>query len=154
MNQQKGYVRDKRSPRPKNPHVSRVMSANRGSRTGPEEVFARLLRHLAGVSFSRYKRELPGKPDFSARTARVALFVNGCFWHRCPHCKLPLPKNNRAFWKEKFRKNVARDRRNTRKLRGLGYSVITLWECRLRKDSDREVKRVARILQHKNPRRK
>lgn len=67
------------------------------------------------------------KPDFIFRAVRLAVFVDGCFWHQCS-LHSSLPANNRAFWVAKLRRNVSRDRRSTRLLRLSGWSVLRLWE--------------------------
>ena len=75
---------------------------------------------------------LPGKPDFTFRKEKLTLFVDGCFWHRCPKC-FRDPKTNAEFWKNKIESNVKRDRKVTNELRQAGWSVIRLWECQLKK---------------------
>lgn len=75
---------------------------------------------------------LEGKPDFAWPKAKVALFVNGCFWHRHT-CKRggTQPKSNADFWRRKFERNVARDASAMKALRGAGWSVFVIWECQL-----------------------
>lgn len=90
---------------------------------------ARLLREY-GLSGWRRHQPLPGKPDFAWRSERVALFVDGCFWHGCPR-HYRRPSANVEFWVEKLRQNVARDRRVSRALRAQGWIVIRVWECRV-----------------------
>ena len=85
------------------------------------------------------------KPDFVFPKARVAVFVDGCFWHGCPRC-YQQPRQNAEFWREKIAGNQARDRRVTRKLRGLGWSVCRIWECRLKRSPEVCVRRIARLL--------
>ena len=75
---------------------------------------------------------LPGKPDFTFRKEKLTLFVDGCFWHRCPKCYRE-PKTNAEFWKNKIENNVKRDRKVTNELKQAGWSVIRLWECQLKK---------------------
>lgn len=62
----------------------------------------------------------------------MAIFVNGCFWHRCPHCDPPHPAANREFWAEKFAANQERDRRKLAELESRGWKVLTVWECTLK----------------------
>ena len=77
-------------------------------------------------------RLLFGKPDFVFRRERVAVFVDGCFWHRHPGCKYAYtPKSRLEFWLPKFKKNVARDRLVTQTLRAAGWQVVRVWECDL-----------------------
>jgi DNA mismatch endonuclease (patch repair protein) len=73
------------------------------------------------------------RPDFVFKEVRLALFVDGCFWHGCPR-HATKPKTNRAFWKKKLAGNIARDLRVNRALRRAGWRVIRIWECRLRKN--------------------
>lgn len=68
-----------------------------------------------------------GKPDFVFSSARVALFVDGCFWHRCP-LHSTQPKSNSIFWDEKLSRNVSRDKRVNRRLRKEGWIVVRIWE--------------------------
>jgi DNA mismatch endonuclease (patch repair protein) len=75
---------------------------------------------------------LPGKPDFTFRKEKLTLFVDGCFWHRCPKCYRE-PRTNAEFWKNKIENNVKRDRRVTKELKQDGWSVFRLWECQLKK---------------------
>ena len=86
------------------------------------------------------------RPDFVFRGRRLAVFVDGCFWHGCPeHGSKPV--GNRAFWREKFRANRARDRRDTRNLRGAGWTVVRLWEHELRvKRRGALLRKLARVL--------
>lgn len=83
-------------------------------------------------------------PDFIFKKARIAIFVDGCFWHCCPlHFK--LPENNRSFWEPKFQANVTRDKRATQLLRSAGWSVLRVWEHDL-KDAKSFVSLVRRRL--------
>jgi DNA mismatch endonuclease, patch repair protein len=134
-------VRDSRSPIPLDENVTRSMKGNRRKDTGPEIVLRRGLRE-AGHGGYRLQWKIPGRPDIAYPGKKVAIFVNGCFWHRCPTCNLPIPKNNAAYWMEKFRGNVERDRRDTRILEDDGWTVITVWECEIRKDLAGTVDRV------------
>lgn len=104
---------------------SEVMSRIRGKNTGPERVIARKLR-ARKLEFEIHAKDLPGCPDFLFRQAMVAVFVDGDFWHgwRFPlwaH-KLSVP------WREKIAATRARDQRNFRKLRSLGWRVLRIWE--------------------------
>ena len=109
---------------------SRIMRSIRSSGTGPE-VAARSLLHRCGCRFRLATgRALPGKPDVVLPSRNVAVFVHGCFWHRC-HCMTSTPEANREFWSAKFERNQARDVRAVRSLRRLGWRVLVLWECAL-----------------------
>ena len=86
---------------------------------------------------------LPGKPDFAFRRERLAVFVDGCFWHGCPRC-YKGPRTNRKFWREKVAYNRWRDRLVSRSLRRLGWNVVRLWEHELL----RPEKTASRITKH------
>ena len=109
-----------------------VMQANKGRDTKPELAVRKALRS-AGWTGYRLQWKVPGRPDICFPGRKVAIFVNGCFWHRCPHCDLPLPKSNVEYWEEKFERNRKRDERNESLLVERGWTVIVIWECRLRK---------------------
>lgn len=90
---------------------------------------------LRAAGFPGYRlqwKHAPGHPDIAYPGRKVAIFVNGCFWHRCPKCDLPLPKTNPEYWEEKFRRNVQRDKQKTAELEQLGWRVFVIWECELK----------------------
>jgi len=112
--------------------MSRIRS--RGNRD-TELVLARLFRrfHLTGWRRQQLLRPAPGfrvRPDFLFRARRVAVFVDGCFWHGCPRHGTQ-PKGNASFWRRKLATNRARDRRVNRVLRRAGWHVLRLWEHEL-----------------------
>ena len=96
-----------------------------------EVVLARLLR-LHGITGWRRHQPVFGRPDFIFRTLMLAVFVDGCFWHGCPHC-YQAPASNRKFWSAKYQSNKARDRHVGRKLRKGGWRVLRIWEHQLSK---------------------
>ncbi len=98
--------------------------------------------HITGW---RRSRPVFGKPDFVFPNHRVAVFVDGCFWHGCPR-HATKPRNNAAFWRRKLAANKARDRRVTRTLRRLGWRVLRIWEHELAKTPQRCVEKIARLL--------
>lgn len=136
------------------PLRSRIMRAVRSEgNKSTELVFAAILRRARSVGWRRHL-SLPGRPDFSWPSLRIAVFIDGCFWHGCPRCYRP-PKTNRAFWTEKVQSNRRRDRRVTAHLRREGWLVIRIWECRVQSPASLrrlQVAFVARIGQAK-PRR-
>lgn len=127
------YSRDKRSPPPFNENVSKIMSKNKAKNTTPEQYLRKLLWSNGFRGYRLHPKNIPGKPDICFNRKRIAIFVNGCYWHRCPKCDLPLPKNNQEFWKNKFQKNTQRDLDKIRQLIKVGWRVITIWECELKK---------------------
>jgi len=72
-------------------------------------------------------RDLPGTPDVAFTRMRLAVFVDGCFWHGCPNC-YRRPKSSQAYWDGKVARNVSRDRNNRNRLRRMGWAVLRFWE--------------------------
>jgi DNA mismatch endonuclease (patch repair protein) len=107
---------------------SRIMGAVRSRDTRPELLVRQLLRDL-GYAFRVCDRELPGVPDIVLRKLKTVIFVSGCFWHmhKCGRCR--IPKTRRAYWTAKLAGNRSRDVSNRRRLRRLGWSALTVWEC-------------------------
>ena len=125
---------------------SEVMSLirSRGNQATELRLIALMREH--GITGWRRNARVFGKPDFVFRTAKLAVFVDGCFWHGCPrHATMPV--NNRAFWKAKFARNKARDREVSRVLRTAGWRVLRVWECALaRRRQLATMRRIARAL--------
>ena len=112
----------------------------------------RRLAHGLGFRFRLHGRSrgraLPGRPDLVFASRRKVIFVHGCFWHRhgCPK-GASTPAANRRFWREKFERNVARDRRAAGRLRRLGWGVMVVWECQTAAAGrDRLARRIERFL--------
>ena len=141
----KAYTRDNRSPVPLNENVSRVMSRNKARNTKPELNLRRSL-YADGVRGYRLNwKKAPGTPDIAFPGKKIAIFINGCYWHRCPHCELPLPKTNKEFWEEKFDKNIKRDIKKEKELLDLGWIVLVFWECKIKtnmKDCTNKIKAI------------
>ncbi len=108
------------------------MQGNKRKDTKPELVVRERLR-AAGLGGYRLQWKAPGRPDIAWPGKKVCIFVNGCFWHRCPHCNPSTPKKNVAYWTAKFDRNVERDRGNVEALQADGWRVHTIWECELKK---------------------
>jgi DNA mismatch endonuclease (patch repair protein) len=121
-------------------NMSRIRSG--GNMT--TEVAAVKIFRRNGIIGWRRNYPLPGKPDFVFLSARLAVFVDGCFWHRCPHCNL-LPGTNTGYWNPKLARNVRRDREITKKLREKGWRVLRIWEHTLR-DPARVLDRLKKSL--------
>jgi len=124
---------------------SAVMSRIRGRGNKETEIALMKLLRRHHVTGWRRNQNVFGRPDFAFRRNRLALFVDGCFWHGCPkHCKIPA--GNRAFWKKKFAANKARDRRVNRELRKMGWHVMRIWEHDLTKRGEACVRRIRDAL--------
>lgn len=124
-----------------------IMSANRGSgnRSTERRLRARLV--AAGISGWRVNaKDLLGKPDFAFDQEKVVVFVDGCFWHGCTHCR-NIPATNRLFWKRKIEGNRRRDAMISSKLRKDGWSVLRFWEHQIRREPDRCLRRVKARLE-------
>lgn len=109
---------------------SQIMAKIKGKHTSPESRLVALLKEL-GFKSERHRRDLPGSPDVVLPRKKVALFVNGCFWHGHRNCsRASLPTTNRVFWETKIAKNMKRDESQKRKLRKMGWRVLTFWTCK------------------------
>jgi DNA mismatch endonuclease (patch repair protein) len=110
---------------------SAVMARIRGrNNEGTELALARLFR-VHRITGWRRHTAIFGRPDFAFRRQRLAVFVDGCFWHGCPQC-YRRPGTNRKFWDLKFLRNRARDRLVNRTLRAKGWKVLRVWEHELK----------------------
>ena len=117
---------------------------SRGNRDTELRMIALFREH--GITGWRRNARLFGKPDFVFHAAKVAVLVDGCFWHGCPR-HATMPANNRAFWEAKLMRNAARDRVVTRTLRATGWRVIRVWECGLAKRrAAATIRRIGRSL--------
>lgn len=122
--------------------MSRIPNKN----TTPERVVRSAL-HRMGFRFRLHRSDLPGKPDIALPKHRTVVFVHGCFWHRHAGCRYSYtPKTRTAFWMQKFRCNVQRDRAVLRALRQLGWRVLTVWECQTH-ESDQLRGRLERLME-------
>ena len=108
-----------------------------------------MVRLLRKASLSGWKRHLPlaGRPDFAWPRERVAVFVDGCFWHGHTACgKNATPKANASLWRQKIKRNRRRDRWVARSFRSEGWTVLRFWECSLAKRPEASARRLRRTL--------
>ena len=124
---------------------SEVMSRIRGRGNKTTELAMMKLFREHGLTGWRRHQKLPGKPDFVFRSGKVAVFVDGCFWHGCPRCYRE-PRTRKRFWRDKINGNKKRDGKVARTLRSRGWKVARVWECSLRKQPQSTVRRIARML--------
>ena len=141
-----------RSPVASSEAVSKSMRSNKGRDTGPELKVRRMLRDMGYPGYRLNWKKAPGKPDITYPGRKIAIFVNGCFWHRCPNCALSLPKSHTEFWKAKFDRNVERDRRNIDDLESEGWRVLVIWECEIKKHPDTVEGELRELLESSKPR--
>ncbi|MGF7072338.1 very short patch repair endonuclease [Mucilaginibacter sp. 3215] len=141
----KQYSRDKRSPVPVSGTASKVMSSIKGKNTKPELLFRKALWR-SGLKGYRLHWKVEGRPDIAFPGRKLAIFIHGCYWHRCPICNLSKPKANSTFWSDKFEKNVERDGRKTSALERDGWTVMTFWECEIKKDISPLVRQVSALV--------
>ena len=122
--------------------MARVRS--KGNET-TEKRLVRLFREWRLTGWRR-NQSLPGRPDFVFSKEKTLVFVDGCFWHG-HNCRNLTSKTNQKAWHDKIARTQARDRRNNRLLRQLGWKVIRIWECRLAKAPDLCMRRIKRRLE-------
>jgi DNA mismatch endonuclease (patch repair protein) len=118
------------------------------SRDSRPELFVRKMVFALGYRYRLHARDLPGCPDLVFRSARKAIFVHGCFWHRhaSRRCALArLPKSRLGFWLPKLEGNRERDARNRRALARAGWKSLVVWECELN-DRDRLERKLKKFL--------
>ena len=109
-------------------NMARVKNKN----TQPEVYLRKLLWHR-GFRYRLNYKSLPGSPDIYISKYKIAIFVNGCFWHMHENCRYAsIPKNNHDFWKNKLEGNVQRDKQNYIKLESMGIDVIMVWGCEIK----------------------
>lgn len=148
MKGKKQYIRDGRAPIPEKEITSKIMSSIKGKNTKPELKLRKALWHSGVKGYRLHWKKVPGRPDIAFPGKKLAIFVNGCFWHRCPYCNPSKPKSNTEFWEKKFEKNISRDKEKVRELEKLGWKVITIWECKIKTDLLEQVKIIRSLLQN------
>lgn len=119
------------------------MSRIHGKDTKPE-VLVRKYLFGKGFRFRKNDKRLPGHPDIVLPKYKTVIFINGCFWHGHEGCKYyKLPATSREFWENKISLNILRDKEIVEKLESLGWRVLVLWTCQLRKKADCQI-----VLEH------
>jgi DNA mismatch endonuclease, patch repair protein len=120
------------------------MSRIRGKNTGPEVKFRKLL-FTNGIRGYRIHYKLPGKPDIVFTKKKIAIFIDGCFWHKCPVC-YQEPETRKDFWIKKIQSNIDRDKNVDETLKNDGWTVIRIWEHEIRKDPENAVRKIIALL--------
>jgi len=126
---------------------SRIMSRIRSTGTTPEKRLAKLLRGV-GLRFSLHAK-LPGTPDIAFRKQKVAVFMDGEYWHGYNWKRLGKKPTN-AFWRKKLERNIARDKRVNHELRQLGWRVVRLWETQVNKKPAYCLRRIRLALKRRD----
>ena len=111
---------------------SKNMSHIRSTNSKPEGIVRKYL-FSKGFRYRKNVRTLPGCPDIVLPKYHTVIFVNGCFWHKHDCGRFVWPASNEEYWKNKILRNVERDEVNTKALKELGWNVLVVWECELKK---------------------
>lgn len=120
------------------------MSKIRGKNTGPEVKLRKLL-WSQGIRGYRIHYNLPGKPDIVFTKKKIAIFVDGCFWHKCPIC-FQEPETRKEFWMKKIQSNVKRDKTVNAQLKTDGWKVLRFWEHDIREKPDLVIKKIKKQM--------
>ena len=121
---------------------SYIMSQIRGTKTKPE---LKVKENVDGRKLRYQPKGIPERPDFANKTKKVAVFIDGCFWHKCPRCYKP-PKSNKKYWKAKVERNTKRDKAVTRKMRKDGWIVLRFWEHQVKENEPHVIKKINKQL--------
>jgi DNA mismatch endonuclease, patch repair protein len=139
-------------PRFKPPSTARSKNMraiqSRGNATTERKLRAMLIRRAIS-GWKMHIKVLPGIPDFAFQDLRLAVFVDGCFWHGCPKCG-HIPKTNSRYWRIKISRNMQRDRETAKRMKRIGYSILRFWECDLRSDPEKCLGLLSRRIARSN----
>lgn len=113
------------------------MSHIRSKNSKPEEIVRKYL-FANGFRYRKNVRKLPGCPDIVLKKYKTVVFVNGCFWHKHDCGRFVWPASNVEYWHTKIKRNIERDHQSYQKLNELGWKIIVVWECELKKDTREE----------------
>lgn len=117
-----------------------IMSKVRSKDTAPELLVRRLVFGM-GYKYRLHVADLPGKPDIVMSGRKKIIDVRGCFWHGHRRCKYgKLPKSHKVFWAAKIERNRERDKENARHLKRLGWQVLIVWQCELKRPEEARTK--------------
>lgn len=114
--------------------IRKSMQSNKNRDTKPEILLRQAIWDSGIKGYRKNYKKIVGKPDIYFTKKKIAIFLNGCFWHQCLHCKPPRPKTNSKFWNDKLDKNIKRDQKNYSLLKIQGIKVIIVWECELKRN--------------------
>lgn len=132
---------------------SAIMAAVKSAETKPEILIRKEL-FAKGFRFRKNVASMPGKPDIILPKYKTVIFINGCFWHGHKNCKAAiLPKSRIDYWSKKINSNIARDKKNIRLLRKLGWRIIIVWECKINNEVQllRTINKITKFLNNYSP---
>lgn len=136
---------DIRTPQERSYNMSRI----KGRNTKPE-ILVRKFLFGRGFRYRLNVKKLPGKPDIVLKKYNTVIFVNGCFWHGHENCKYyVIPKTRTEWWQSKIENTKQRDDKERKLLRQMGWNVVTIWECELKKDKREQTLNSLELLLHK-----
>jgi len=134
-------------PPASSPSVAAAMRGNTSNDTSPELLLRSALWKSGIGGYRKHFLYLPGRPDIVFPRYRLAVFVHGCFWHRCPKCNISIPRTNTPYWEEKLHRNIERDERVFSQLEQAGWHAMRLWECEIHHSLEWCVSQVRQELQ-------
>ena len=120
------------------------MSRIRGKNTGPELKLRKLL-FANGIRGYRIHYNLPGKPDIVFLKRKITIFIDGCFWHKCP-VDFQEPETQKEYWMKKIQSNINRDKKVNKQLKCEGWTVIRIWEHEIKNEPELVVKKIIAFL--------
>ena len=127
---------------------SEIMSRIRAKNTKLEKDFLKKLSglfHKVGYRYRKHYLGLPGKPDIAFPARKIAVFIDGCFWHGCRlHSRVPL--SNISYWKKKLKRNQLHDKEMNRAIRKRGWRVVRIWEHQAKKKPEQAIGKIMRVL--------
>jgi len=125
------------------------MSKIRAKNTKPEILLRKALWKNGIKGYRLHWNKALGRPDIAFPGRKIAIFVNGCYWHRCPYCNPSFPKTHQDFWKVKFQKNVERDKKKIINLQKMDWKIIVVWECQIYTDLATQINCIRLLLNEK-----
>ena len=129
----------------------KAMRAVKSKGTSLERILWSMLAGMGLRGWHKNVDHLPGKPDVVFFEERIAIFVDGCFWHGCPICNRSLPETNREYWKRKIERNKRRAREAEQLLESDGWKVLRFWEHEMRKNRQAVRRKLRAAIQTNKP---
>ena len=147
VNNKGTYLRDGRAPIPRNEAVSKLMSANKNKGTRPELIFRKLLYKSGFAGYRLNVKAFAGRPDIFFPKQKIAIFIDGCFWHGCKKC-FTIPKTNKKFWNLKISTNVKRDQLVNIALQQNNIKVLRIWEHEINSEKklNNKIKKLTKLF--------